>query len=26
VLGTAIAPHGEHRPLDPQTVVGQGAS
>jgi uncharacterized protein YbjQ (UPF0145 family) len=25
VLGTAIAPHGEHRPLDPQTVVRQGA-
>jgi uncharacterized protein YbjQ (UPF0145 family) len=25
VLGTAIAPHGEHRPLDPGTVVRQGA-
>lgn len=25
ILGTAIAPHGEHRPLDPQTVVRQGA-
>jgi uncharacterized protein YbjQ (UPF0145 family) len=25
VLGTAIAPHGEHRPLDPQIVVRQGA-
>jgi uncharacterized protein YbjQ (UPF0145 family) len=25
VLGTAIAPHGEHVPLDPQTVVRQGA-
>jgi uncharacterized protein YbjQ (UPF0145 family) len=24
VLGTAIAPHGEHRPLDPETVVRQG--
>jgi hypothetical protein len=26
VLGTAIARHGEHSPLDPQTVVSQGAS
>ena len=25
VLGTAIAPHGEHRPLAPETVVRQGA-
>jgi uncharacterized protein YbjQ (UPF0145 family) len=25
VLGTAIAPHGEHRPLDPGTVVRLGA-
>jgi uncharacterized protein YbjQ (UPF0145 family) len=25
VLGTAIAPHGEHRALAPQTVVRQGA-
>ncbi len=25
VLGTAIAPHGEHRPLDPQMIVRQGA-
>jgi hypothetical protein len=25
VLGTAIAPHGEHRPLDPEIVVRQGA-
>jgi uncharacterized protein YbjQ (UPF0145 family) len=25
VLGTAIAPHGEHRPLAPDTVVRQGA-
>ncbi|MCA1690418.1 MAG: YbjQ family protein [Actinobacteria bacterium] len=26
VLGTAIAPHGEHRPVDPQTIVRLGAS
>lgn len=25
VLGTAIAPHGEHRPLHPQTIVRLGA-
>jgi uncharacterized protein YbjQ (UPF0145 family) len=25
VLGTAIAPHGEHRPMDPQMIVRQGA-
>lgn len=25
VIGTAIAPHGEHRPLEPETVVRQGA-
>jgi uncharacterized protein YbjQ (UPF0145 family) len=25
VLGTAIAPHGEHRPLQPQTIVRLGA-
>jgi uncharacterized protein YbjQ (UPF0145 family) len=25
VLGTAIAPHGEHRDLDPQTIVALGA-
>jgi uncharacterized protein YbjQ (UPF0145 family) len=25
VLGTAIAPHGEHRPMDPETVVRLGA-
>jgi uncharacterized protein YbjQ (UPF0145 family) len=25
VLGTAIAPHGEHRPLDPETIVRLGA-
>lgn len=25
VLGTAIAPEGEHRPLDPQTIVRLGA-
>jgi uncharacterized protein YbjQ (UPF0145 family) len=25
VIGTAIAPHGEHRPLDPQTIVRLGA-
>jgi uncharacterized protein YbjQ (UPF0145 family) len=25
VLGTAIAPHGEHVPLSPQIVVRQGA-
>jgi len=25
VLGTAIAPHGEHRPLDPQNIVRLGA-
>jgi uncharacterized protein YbjQ (UPF0145 family) len=24
VLGTAIAPHGEHRPLEPQTIVRLG--
>jgi len=26
VLGTAIAPHGEHTPLDPQTIVRLGAT
>jgi uncharacterized protein YbjQ (UPF0145 family) len=26
ILGTAIAPHGEHRPLDPQTVLRLGAT
>jgi uncharacterized protein YbjQ (UPF0145 family) len=25
VLGTAIAPHGQHRPLQPQTIVRLGA-
>jgi uncharacterized protein YbjQ (UPF0145 family) len=25
VLGTAIAPHGEHRSLQPQTIVRLGA-
>jgi len=25
VLGTAIAPHGEHRPLDPKTIVRLGS-
>jgi len=26
ILGTAIAPHGEHRPLDPQTILRLGAT
>ncbi len=26
ILGTAIAPAGEHRPLEPKTIVRQGAS
>ncbi|MEA2220984.1 MAG: hypothetical protein QOJ35_3610 [Solirubrobacteraceae bacterium] len=25
IIGTAIAPHGEHRPLDPQTILRLGA-
>jgi uncharacterized protein YbjQ (UPF0145 family) len=26
VVGTAIAPHGEHRPLDPQTILRLGVT
>ena len=26
IIGTAIAPHGEHRPLDPQTILRLGAT
>jgi uncharacterized protein YbjQ (UPF0145 family) len=26
ILGTAIAPHGEHRPLDPQIILRLGAT
>ena len=26
ILGTAIAPAGEHRPLNPRTIVRQGAA
>ena len=26
ILGTAIAPSGEHRPLEPRTIVRQGAA
>ncbi|MEA2192213.1 MAG: hypothetical protein QOI73_2334 [Solirubrobacteraceae bacterium] len=26
IIGTAIAPHGEHRPLDPQTILRLGGT